>query len=227
MPATRRVIEEHVRRLDRSARQALVADLWRARGFAVTREGACLVARSDGTCQRLYVGAVAGAPETADVVVDADSVLSHATTTSVIDAADLAERLVYAVDPARRRRLCDRHLGAPPTELEPPLRQRLRRRLRRQARPIRTAAPAVLALATLLLLAATLATAPATEGPAQPAEGTELEAGNRFPGGIGQNATVPPPSYPSSPPTELRNGSVEPAPPLRPRKPTNPRAPPR
>jgi len=68
----------------------------------------------------------------------------------------------------------------------------------------------VVAVATLLLLAAAMAAAPTTEGLAPLSDGTGTERGDRFPGVIGQDVTVPPPSSPSSPPVGLTKESAQP-----------------
>lgn len=121
----RAAVETHLRRLDADALAALVADLWAARGFETTRDGTTVTATS-GT-STLVIRVADGGIEagTADLVVDASG--GGYGDTEVTDASDIAERLWYAVDAATRRDLCRRHLGAEPSALSVPTRQRARR----------------------------------------------------------------------------------------------------
>ncbi|MFB6123410.1 MAG: hypothetical protein ABEJ78_08130 [Haloferacaceae archaeon] len=124
-------VESHLRRLDAAACRALVADLWSARGFETTREGDVVVADRNGESQVVYVAtARASGPERrVDVVVAIGGNRPDVSDdVRVLDATDLCEMLLYAVDRPVAVDLCTRHLGAPPDELAPPLSTRLRNR---------------------------------------------------------------------------------------------------
>ena len=132
------VLEARVRRLDGDDLAAFVTDLWAARGFETTREGASVTARRDGETRvvRVLTRSVTGAPaETtrdADVVVTAGSRPAGATPVAgasarVRDAADLTEMLRYAVTRDAAADLCETHLGAAPGDLRFPPRRRVRR----------------------------------------------------------------------------------------------------
>ena len=127
------VLAHHVRRLDSGACAALVADLWRARGYETRREGRDVVATGrDGTL-RIRVGSTGGTADPPDVLVSPrvgrGAREAAAADVRVVDAEGLARMLRYAVSPETARTLCERHLGAPPEDLRPPTRERLRARL--------------------------------------------------------------------------------------------------
>ena len=127
------VLAHHVRRLDAGACAALVADLWRARGYETSREGRDVVATGrDGTL-RIRVGSWVETADPPDVLVSRrggrDVREAAAAGVRVVDAEGLAGMLRYAVDREAARELCERHLGAPPGDLRPPTRERLRARL--------------------------------------------------------------------------------------------------
>lgn len=127
------VLAHHVRRLDGDACASLVADLWAARGFATEREGRDVLATRGGTTRRIRVGPGGGSTDPPDVVVSLrggpDTRAATAAGVRVLDPDDLAGMLRYAVDRSTAAALCERHLGAPPDDLRPPLRERLRARI--------------------------------------------------------------------------------------------------
>lgn len=175
-------VERHLRRLDARACAELVADLWDARGFDVRREGPLVTATRRGTTRTLYaVGGVrAGAlPDRhVDVVVAPDGGragrrVAAATGAELLDASDLRRTLRYAVEPPVAAALCERHLGARPAALGPPVAERVRGLLGET--PVR-AAPAVLAAVLVVLVGVAFAvphvgTTDGTAGTTTPAVG--------------------------------------------------------
>lgn len=198
-PSTPALLAYHVRRLDRAGRRALVADLWRARGFEVWEADDRLEARRDGGALHLHVGNAAEAPPGAAVAVDLERRGSPPDGVRVVDDAALAEMLAYAVDREHTRRLCERHLGAPPAALAPPLSHRLRTHLD----ALRPAVPALVVLGTLGLILGLMAIAvpavsspPATVAEATPSSPAADAPGTATPVG---SVNVPPAAYPASP----------------------------
>jgi len=127
------VLAHHVRGLDTDARAALVADLWGARGFETSPEGHEVIATGRGGTLRIGVDGAVTSDDPADIVistVDERASPGVAADVRVVDAAGLARMLRYTVDRSTAAALCERHLGAPPEELRPPTRNRLRARLR-------------------------------------------------------------------------------------------------
>lgn len=126
------VVEHHLGRLDRDALAALVADLWEVRGYETTRQGDIVVASHGSESVRIGVGSRSGRPEPAstepDVVVATDG-YSGPVEARVVDAGALSEMLGYGVDRATAQRLCEDHLGAPPSALPAPLSTRVERAL--------------------------------------------------------------------------------------------------
>ncbi len=107
-----------LRRLDAGTIAALVADLWAARGYETTRDGARVVAATDGSAVVVRVGR--GADERPpDVVVSLGGRDPAPPGGRVVDATDLAEMLLYAVDGPTTGALCTRYLGGPPEALAP------------------------------------------------------------------------------------------------------------
>jgi hypothetical protein len=161
------VVEAHLRRLDGAEALALVADLWRARGYDTTRRDGVVVVERDGE-----VSTVAPAtrhPATSpDLVVAPSGAPPHGVDdAAVLDAADLRELLWYAVEPSAADDICRRHLGAPPDRLQPPRGLTLRRRLR----TVGSWAPLLAVLVALVAGAAlgpSLADDPAPDVPAAP-----------------------------------------------------------
>jgi hypothetical protein len=121
------VVEAHLRRLTDEECAAFVADLWERRGYEIHREGQLVSASRDGESLTIGVGDVDGG--TVDILVAPDGNNRSATGRRLVDAAGLTERLWYAVDRPVARALCERHLGAAPDDLQPPLGMVLRRRL--------------------------------------------------------------------------------------------------
>ncbi|MFC7134472.1 hypothetical protein [Salinibaculum marinum] len=143
----RAVVEAHLRRLDPGACAALVADLWAERGYDAVREGTVVTATRSGETLAIRVGGRRGDAAEADVLVSLDGSGTAPEGVRVLDAADLTERLWYAVDRSVARELCERHLGAPPADLRPPLGMRVRHHL--SSGP----SPAVAALALVAVVA--------------------------------------------------------------------------
>jgi hypothetical protein len=134
-------VERRLERLDESALSGLVVDLWAARGYETTRNGATVVATRDRESVRIRaVAARRWRPATAGVDTGAADVVvapAGGITTDradVVDAAALAELLAYAVDRDTAAALCARHLGAPPDAVSPPLLVRTERWARQLAR---------------------------------------------------------------------------------------------
>jgi hypothetical protein len=137
----------HVRRLDAEGLAALVADLWEARGYETTRDGSDVLARGrDGSVRvRVAPGGGVSSDGAADVVVAPGGDDGDGDSVRTVDAAGVAKLLGYAVGRQAARDICDRHLGAPPADLPPPLSDRLRER----AGALAPAAPAVLGIGAL------------------------------------------------------------------------------
>lgn len=120
----RAAVEARLRDLDSHAGAALVADLWAARGYETTLEGGEVVATAGDESFTVHV-AEAGKelrrpPAEGDVVVALDTrgwdvASDHGG--RVLDATDLAEMLLYAVDLETRTALCRRHFGSSPEAL--------------------------------------------------------------------------------------------------------------
>jgi hypothetical protein len=207
------VVASHVARLDADATAALVADLWAARGFETRREGGDVVATGRGEPRRIRVGAGEGATDPPDVVVslrDGRGEHGAAPGARVVDSEGLAGMLRYAVDRETARALCERHLGAPPGALRPPVGERLRARLGR----LRTAAdrldpgaadppvvPASFLVGVLVLLAVGVVAGVALTGtPGAPS----ADAGGT---GTGGGGAVEPLSVPESTPVGASTSS--------------------
>jgi hypothetical protein len=155
------VVESHLGRLDAAGCRSLVADLWAARGFATREDGNIVVATRDGAETVIYaVGRRRlGSPPVPDQPVDTVVAVTdeHHIPAAVekdarlLDATDLRKMLFYAVDRETTAALCERHLGARPDQLRPPLRDRVSRRAQEvpRARAVVTAALVTLALVGL------------------------------------------------------------------------------
>ncbi|MFB6298088.1 MAG: hypothetical protein ABEH56_06175 [Salinirussus sp.] len=169
------VVASHLRRLGDSALASFVADLWAVRGFETERADRTVRATRNGETRviqavgrRLGTGAVPDGQ--ADVVVAPGGQASRPAESGirVLDATDLAEMLLYAVDRQASTALCRRHLGGAPAELNPPLRTRLRERVRtKPAVSAVLAAAAVaglLAVSVVVVLGASALTAPGLPG---------------------------------------------------------------
>jgi hypothetical protein len=154
------VVESRLGRLDAADCRSLVADLWAARGFVTRADGNVVVATRDGTETVIYaVGRRRlGSPPAPDRPVDTVVTVAddHHTPAAVedgarlLDVTDLRTMLFYAVDRETTTTLCERHLGAPPDQLRPPLRDRVTRRARAVSLQRRTVVTA--ALVTLVLV---------------------------------------------------------------------------
>jgi outer membrane protein assembly factor BamB len=118
---------ELLREQDHDAIVAFVADLWAASGWDTATEGAVVTARSQSTTQRLLVlpplrlSRLRSAPAfegPVDLVVtprESASALPRGTpSVPVVTAADLRNRLLYALDTETGETLAQRHLGVSP-----------------------------------------------------------------------------------------------------------------
>lgn len=175
------LVAYHLRRLDAEGLAALVADLWEARGYETTREGRDVLAGSGEESVRIRVAPGGVSPDVpVDVVVAPGGSGDDGVRT--IDADGLAERLGYAVDRETAREICDRHLGAAPSALPPPLSVRLRER----ASTLGSATPAVLGVSVIAVaLVLGVAGVAVTGGPD---EGSASESG---PGMVGETTPLP------------------------------------
>lgn len=123
-PTDTTALEYHLQRLDGDTLAALVAELWAARGYETDREGGTVVARAGrGETVRVSIPRAGGAAAQSgdgpvDVVVTFGA--GDAGDARRVDAAALAELLRYGVDRAVARDLCERHLGAPRSDLPAP-----------------------------------------------------------------------------------------------------------
>jgi hypothetical protein len=176
MTARAATVEARLRRLGADAGAALVADLWSARGFETTREGHTVRATAGAETVTLFVGrpgAAAGLGRPVDTVVHLGRGRPDAAGDGVrvLDAADVAEMLLYAVDREVATALCRRHFGAGLAELSPPRRDRIAGRVRALASRSPGAWVAVVAAFVLVGAAgAGLLFAPGAAGPAGPAD---------------------------------------------------------
>jgi hypothetical protein len=207
-------VEHHIRRLGGEALAALVADLWAVRGYETTREGGVVTARHGSETVRIEVPAAGRTTGDgpADVVVAVDG--RPREDVCVVDAADLRERLTYAVDGAVARDLCERHLGAPPSDLRPPPLVRVRRRAERLSER-----SALAAIALVLLLGVGVVGAGALVFPPGASAGASDEAvpaGTPTPvvGSTGPAAVsaAPPPGTPGSDDPQFPSGVDVPLP---------------
>jgi hypothetical protein len=156
------LVEAHLRRLSDDECAAFVADLWAARGYETRREGTVVTATRGTETLRIAVASVDD-QQNADMLVSLDGSQPAPTGGRVVDAAGLAERLWYAVDRSVARELCERHLGAPPAALRPPLRRRLAQRLP-TAPEVSVSATAIVVLLAIAVVALTMAGAPQGDG---------------------------------------------------------------
>ena len=165
------VVDDHLTRLSSSACRAFVADLWAARGFETRVEDDVVVASRHGGETVLFPacgGRLRSPPaptRQVDVVV-APAHSSKAATLAarhdarLLDAGDLREMLRYAVSAPTAAALCERHLGAAPSALEPSAWIRTRR----QIAQLRTANSPRSSTVTVLLLVVVVAAGVATFG---------------------------------------------------------------
>jgi hypothetical protein len=128
------VVEHHLRRLDRDALAAFVADLWGARGYETAREGDVVVASHEPESIRIRIAPQSGLLGAESTELDGDVVVapdgySGPGEARVVDATALSEMLGYGVDRAVARNLCEDHLGAAPSDLPAPLSTRVERAL--------------------------------------------------------------------------------------------------
>jgi len=119
------VLAAHLGRLDAAAATDLVADLWAARGYRVSRDGRVVTATRGGCRRRIGVTAARvrrpHLPPGCDTVVALGGPVEADAETAVVDADDLAAMVRYGVDRETSRALCERHLGAAPADLRPPV----------------------------------------------------------------------------------------------------------
>lgn len=129
------VVDAHLARLDSAACQQFVADLWAARGFETALDGACVTATRPGRSLVILplVGRhpadsfprEIGTDTDVDVIVSFDgrarSAIADRTDARLLTPVDIREMLRYAVSPVDRERISRQHLGAVPSDLQPPL----------------------------------------------------------------------------------------------------------
>jgi hypothetical protein len=188
-------------RLRPGGRAALLADLWRARGRTVDRDGRELVL--DGGTRVTFETIPDRVDETVDVVVAPDpqaGVHAAAETAgaSVRDAADVRELLLYGLDRGDAEAVYRRHFGRSLyyADTELPADGTILGRLQSSRLAVATAAAALLVLVAVPLAVGTggLATDGASEpeagtgsASATPTEGTN---GESTPPGVDANGTV-------------------------------------
>jgi hypothetical protein len=116
VPCDHSALLARLRRLDPTARAAIVADCWAAAGYVVKRDATTVRVRRSGDERRL-------------------SVVDDPAADRVLDAPAVREALLYRVDRADADRIAEQHLGAPLDEVEPPLRCRAASAARAWATP--------------------------------------------------------------------------------------------
>lgn len=212
-------IERRIRGLDAAAFRAFVVDLWAARGFETRREGEFVIATRRGDSRVLYplprtrIGSPAPPGRPVDVVVAqrdgrAAREVAAGSDARMVDAAGLRETVRYGLDEATAAAVCERRLGAPPSDLRPPLRSRIRERV---AAPSAGATALAGLMAVLVVGGLVVAGAPLTGSPAADAADAAGRAGGAAapgavgtesdPGGGAAAAETPTarPSWPASP----------------------------
>lgn len=114
-PVARRRFVRRVRSLDPDARADFVAALWEARGRETRREGRVVVATRGEFEERILVGD--DPDDGVDVVVDVshDAGAGAPPGVRVVDASDLYDVSLYAVDRDDAERVFDAHLDLPVT----------------------------------------------------------------------------------------------------------------
>ncbi len=161
----RATLAYHIRRLNEGDRRALAADLQTARDGGQSRSS----------------------PLPPDIV---ESIGQPGDGQGAVDAERLAEMLCYAVEPSTSARLCETHLGAPPSDLRPSPGTRLTQHLGQvtaHVDRVRKAAPPPAVLVVLLAVVGAVAvtglfpaaTEPTPEAPIQtgtPADGATPDA---------------------------------------------------
>lgn len=159
---TQEAVEHHLARLETADCRSLVADLWAARGFATREDGPVVVATRGGVETVIYAvgrhrfGSLPAPDRPVDTVVavseERDATAAVGESARLLDATDLRKMLFYAIDRETTAALCERHLGARPNQLRPPLGARMRRR----ARAVTPRTQVVLAAALVALALASL-----------------------------------------------------------------------
>ncbi|WP_233547671.1 hypothetical protein [Haloferax sp. Atlit-10N] len=119
-----RTVVARLERLPTRARLAFVSDLWAARGFETRVEAG--VVRAERRGRSVRIRPVFGRRSRASAAAERDTAgVRH------LDAGDIAEALLYAIDRQDADAVCRRQFGASLDDLRPPLRMRARRRVRR------------------------------------------------------------------------------------------------
>lgn len=208
-------VECRLRGLDAAACAALVADLWAARGFETRHAGDVVVATRRGESRTLYplphsrIGSPPRPDRPVDVVVDPQGrrvarevAAEHGA--RVVDAAGLRDTLFYGLDRDTAADICERHLGARPADMRPPLATRLRTR----ATPSGSVgATALLGVVAVLVVGGfvTAGTPGLTAGPADGSDGTPTPTvagtGDRSRADVTTGTPRPNPSWPTGPGT--------------------------
>jgi hypothetical protein len=211
-PPTPTVVR-YLRRLDRRALAALVADVYGEMGREVTVEDGLVVTTGPGV--RRVVLAVTdrrgdGTPvpdrDVSVVVTTGDGsgrsgAVADALGADLRTAEDVVEMLFYAVDRDVTDRLCDRHLGRPPAKMNPPPTRRLRNRAATIAGATSPPAVAGVVAATAVVVLVLSLAAPSVLAPPSGTASTTPTAGTPVP----ERADGPP----ARPPGIGPNGSVD------------------
>lgn len=116
-PVTREEFADLLRELDPEAFESFVAALWEARGRRIERREGGLIARHDGDEQRLWV-----ATESGDPPADTDTLVApdpEAGGVRTVDADELFDVALYAVDRETADALFREYLGRPPPDPSP------------------------------------------------------------------------------------------------------------
>lgn len=142
-----RTLKHHLGTITADSRTDLVADLWRARGFDVVRDGDVLVATRGGESIAIHVvrgfriGVLLSPDRETDVVVAPGGsryaqLVAARHDARLVDAGDLYELFQYALDPTTATALCERYFDAPFDDLRLPLHLRTYDRIRSGAFPV-------------------------------------------------------------------------------------------
>lgn len=207
-----RAVAARIRRLDAAGGRRLVADLWAARGSEIHppesgrwADGSGAVVETVRDSETVTLGVVSpsrlGATPVPDPEPDVVVVLGDPASvtgrlggdTRVLDASDLAEMLLYAVDRPAADDLCERHLGAPPRELRLPAVAAVRGRLRSVGSSTPAFGAGLRAAGfglAVVLLAVGLVTLGGSEGSGPATPGAGLDAASSGAGDPGESAAA-------------------------------------
>lgn len=169
-------VESRIRSLTRPGLVEFVAALFEARGYDTHVEEGAVVATDAGQTIRIGVtshsllrdlGVGRSNAAEGDLLVAPNGLADRPTGDRVLDASDLREMLLYAIDRPTATQLCARHLGAPPEELTPTATARGRRWLSGASSPDRTATDATIpvVVVSVIVLVGVMAVAGAVGSP--------------------------------------------------------------